>query len=661
MPQQQTTWAKTKTTSKAGFDKLWGWADKLGAPVNKLSNKLGSEAFWPTTLDKESDKAARILRSFCKDGFYDSEVKKPQDGPTQKQRVLKKIPPEVIRNAKGLAIFTTMRTGLWMSGAGGSGVLLGRTKDGSWSPPSGILLHTAGLGFLVGVDIYDCVVVINTQKALDAFSKLRCTLGGEISAVAGPVGAGGVLETEVHKRQAPIFTYLKSRGFYAGVQVDGTIVIERTDENERFYHQKLPVADILAGKVRHPPYELKTLMETVKAAEGDKKFDASFVPSEPPPGDYEVREEGDGHIFGIPDKEDPDPFGVKALQEAGLEIREATTRARASADDFEFKPSPTSPIYPAFNRRSMDSRSAHSLSRRSSWRTSTLSAENRTPTVDSATQTEFGGSGDDAKSDTSPKRTSPHRHSRQPSLSDVPEHHPATISPTTSTPLSALPSPPPAILTNGHHHDASTSTTFAHELAPEPEAPEPDAEDDPIVVHEAAAAASPQLLSKPQLVTTTTTATATKARLVTVPKRAPPALPPRNPGRAMRKGSKGSLLSVNSEVGSAAAEGGQSPVSAVSMEQRPGSGLGWRRSGEEGRRSVDARVDSANGFEGERVGERVTEGEKEKDNEKEKEKEKEKVEEKSVGDAVHEVMATERKGSPVMPGAFEDEGKEDFS
>lgn len=54
-------WAK----GKYGFDKLWGYADKLGAPVNKLSNKLGSEAFWPTTLDKESEKAARILRSFC--------------------------------------------------------------------------------------------------------------------------------------------------------------------------------------------------------------------------------------------------------------------------------------------------------------------------------------------------------------------------------------------------------------------------------------------------------------------------------------------------------------------------------------------------------------------------------------------------------------------
>jgi hypothetical protein len=60
-----TLWQKVKTGSKVGFDKAYSAVDKLGAPVNKLSNKLGSEAFWPTTLDKESDKSARILKSFC--------------------------------------------------------------------------------------------------------------------------------------------------------------------------------------------------------------------------------------------------------------------------------------------------------------------------------------------------------------------------------------------------------------------------------------------------------------------------------------------------------------------------------------------------------------------------------------------------------------------
>ncbi len=61
----QTFWTKTKTGGKTGFDKVYGWVDKLGAPINRFSNKLGSEAFWPTTIDKESEKAARILRSFC--------------------------------------------------------------------------------------------------------------------------------------------------------------------------------------------------------------------------------------------------------------------------------------------------------------------------------------------------------------------------------------------------------------------------------------------------------------------------------------------------------------------------------------------------------------------------------------------------------------------
>lgn len=63
--QQSTFWEKTKTGGKAGFNTLYSWVDKLGPPVNRLSNKLGSEAFWPTTTDKECDKAARILKSFC--------------------------------------------------------------------------------------------------------------------------------------------------------------------------------------------------------------------------------------------------------------------------------------------------------------------------------------------------------------------------------------------------------------------------------------------------------------------------------------------------------------------------------------------------------------------------------------------------------------------
>lgn len=242
------------------------------------------------TLDKESEKVARILRSFCKDGVYveestentptdDTKATKAQiDKPRGKPKVLKKIPSEVIRQAKGLAIFTAMRTGLWFSGAGGSGVLISRVPEtGEWSAPSGILLHTAGLGFLVGADIYDCVMVINTYEALEAFTKVRVTLGSEISVAAGPVGMGGVLESEVHKRQAPVWSYVKSRGFYAGVQIDGTIVIERMDENERFYGRKLPVKEILDGHAWTDNPSVKMLTHTTHAAQGDAPFEQSPV------------------------------------------------------------------------------------------------------------------------------------------------------------------------------------------------------------------------------------------------------------------------------------------------------------------------------------------------------------------------------------------------
>ena len=456
------SWSATKTTSKKGFDKAWSALDKLGAPVNALSNKIGSEAFWPTTLDKESDKAARILRSFCKDGFYvEEEGHTPsKDAPKGKAKVVKKIPTKVIREAKGLAIFTTMRTGLWVSGAGGSGILVARTPSGEWSPPSGIMLHTAGLGFLVGVDIYDCVVVINSGKALQAFTKLRCTLGGEISAVAGPVGVGGVLETEIHKRQAPIWTYLKSRGFYAGVQVDGTVVIERSDENERFYGERIGVSDILAGKVRHPPYELKTLMATLKAAQGDNDVDEAALPTpEPTPGDMEIV---DSTGFGLPPPEhDPDPFGVKALEQEGMEIREAGTQNRPSMEAFEYRPSPSSPIYSSFGRRhSLDSKH----SKRDSGRLSIASTN-----TDRGTQTEILG----LTTTESPRESRNHSPDKKISenLAEEPEED-VSLANNTNPPNGGFAEPPTA----------------------------------------------PSIISK--------------ARLVTIPKRIPPALPPRNPYRS---------------------------------------------------------------------------------------------------------------------------------
>ncbi|KAI1377060.1 hypothetical protein F4677DRAFT_66251 [Hypoxylon crocopeplum] len=309
--------ASSSSSSRSGFGrKLYEWGIKAGMPINKLTNKLGSEAFWPTSMDKECDKAARILKSFCKDGFYTTASSSTHPspspghpsspGPSGKPKVLVKIPQSAIVNAKGLAIFTTFRTGFHISGAGGSGLVVARLPDGSWSPPAGFLVHTLGAGVMAGLDIYDCVCVLNTPAAVEAFAKPRLSLGGEVAVVAGPIGAGTSVEAALGKGGKPVWSYMKSRGLYGGVQVDGTVVVQRPDANAAFYGMdKIGVDKILRGEVENPtggsgdvggrkneglvrwPQGARQLIEVLKAAEG-KGADESVMKelgNQPTPGD----------------------------------------------------------------------------------------------------------------------------------------------------------------------------------------------------------------------------------------------------------------------------------------------------------------------------------------------------------------------------------------
>lgn len=502
-----------------------------------------------------------------------------------------------------------MRTGLWVSGAGGSGVLIARKPDGTWSPPSGIMTQTIGLGLLVGIDIYDCLLVINTQEALDAFSRLRCTLGTDISAVAGPIGIGAHLETEVHKRQAPIFTYIKSRGFYIGVQIDGTIVIERTDENERFYNERIPVADILAGKVRHPPFETRALMETIKAAQGDADVDQKFLPIEPAPSDFEIVQE-DKPLFGVPTKEDPDPYGVLALEKEGFEIREAGTHRRPSSEQFEFNPSPLSPIYSAFSRKSIDGRTlSRKSSIHSSWRISALSAAERPSSkssepskpsepsrmTDMSTQTDF----EEPSSPVSRRSSSTNSPAK---MGEIPENK--------STDDISEPVINGSVSANGDisvsrssYHErrasASASSVKRRSLPDATAYPDPprttsvptipvrqsadlsyaDEEPEVAIVQAVRRSPAPQFISRAGI----------GARLVTVTKPTPPKLPPRNPIRDRKR----PLVVDASPVTPSEAEGSTTSPTVTETEDRksvsPHRGSG---SSDLGRRSSATSFDS---------------------------------------------------------------------
>src|SRR5437762_769036 len=100
----------------------------------------------------------------------------------------KAIPRAVLRDARGLAIMTVIKAGFGLSGRGGAGVVVARTPNG-WSGPSAIGTGGAGFGLQIGAQVTEFVIILNTDAAVQAFSRdVNVTLGGDISVAAGPIG-----------------------------------------------------------------------------------------------------------------------------------------------------------------------------------------------------------------------------------------------------------------------------------------------------------------------------------------------------------------------------------------------------------------------------------------------------------------------------------------
>ncbi|KAI1009013.1 hypothetical protein LB504_001389 [Fusarium proliferatum] len=186
--QEQSTGMQMQINRKSGFaNRLHVLSAKIAGPINDFANKLGCEAFMPTTVDKECEKAARILISFCEG------TQLPPNDSLARRKAIVKIPRQVLKSAAGLVIFTAFRSGAQFSWGSGSGVVVARQPDGSWSPPSSFAVNTLSVGFMVAMDIYDCVCVLRTPEAVAAFTKSRVSFGGEVAVTAGPVGTGVIL------------------------------------------------------------------------------------------------------------------------------------------------------------------------------------------------------------------------------------------------------------------------------------------------------------------------------------------------------------------------------------------------------------------------------------------------------------------------------------
>lgn len=160
-----------------------------------------------------------------------------------------------MKNAKGLAVITVLKAGFLFSGRAGSGVIVARLPDGSWSAPSAIVTAGAGVGGQIGAEITDFVFILNSKAAVDSFAQLgSITLGTNISVAAGPLGRNAeAAGTASLKSASAVFAYSKTKGLFAGVSLEGSAIVERRDANRKFYGPNCKARTILAGRVDIPP------------------------------------------------------------------------------------------------------------------------------------------------------------------------------------------------------------------------------------------------------------------------------------------------------------------------------------------------------------------------------------------------------------------------
>jgi len=211
-------------------------------PWNKTNKSpkmpLGINNPLPSSMKSECKKASKILASFV--------------DPAQSFGPDKIIPPDVLSRAKGLAVITVFKAGFLGSARFGSGLVIARLPDGTWSAPSAIATVGGGFGGQIGFELTDFVFILNDASAVRTFSQAgSVTLGGNVSIAAGPVGrnaeAAGAASL---KGVAGVFAYSKTKGLFAGVSLEGSVLVERKDANEKMYNRRVTAAQLLGGSIQ---------------------------------------------------------------------------------------------------------------------------------------------------------------------------------------------------------------------------------------------------------------------------------------------------------------------------------------------------------------------------------------------------------------------------
>jgi lipid-binding SYLF domain-containing protein len=176
------------------------------------------------------------------------------------------IPANLVDKAECVIVVpSVLKGGFIVGGAYGRGAMTCRSGEhftGPWGTPLMMALEGGSVGFQIGGQATDFVILVTNPRGAIAILKNKVKLGADVSAAAGPKGRDASAETDSSLR-AEMLTYSRSRGLFAGVSLEGSTLRPDTDANESLYGKKIDPSDIVLKNTVPPPATAHVMLETL--------------------------------------------------------------------------------------------------------------------------------------------------------------------------------------------------------------------------------------------------------------------------------------------------------------------------------------------------------------------------------------------------------------
>ena len=221
------------------------------------------------------------------------------------------IPERLLQRAYGIAVIPDVtKVAFVVGGRRGSGVMVVRDGKGRFTSPVFVNLTGGSVGWQIGAQSTDIVLVFTTRRGIEGIADGKLTLGAGASVAAGPVGRQGEAAAGVN---AEVFSYSRNRGLFAGVALDGTALTMDNKANAEFYAKRDVLAsDIMAGNVTKASENVRRFLRAIaestgETASGPAMPSATSGPAQSSPAPNQPAPAGEG-VKTFP-MEDPTPGG----------------------------------------------------------------------------------------------------------------------------------------------------------------------------------------------------------------------------------------------------------------------------------------------------------------------------------------------------------------